>query len=86
MAIKTDLKKLDALTDKEIARQIAEDPEVAPDLSKIRLSRVRGQQVLPTKKSITIRLSDEVIQHFKKDGRGWQTRMNDFLLQKIQEE
>ena len=86
MATKTDLKRLDAFTDEDIDRQIAENPDAAPDLSKVNLPRVRGSQVLPTKTSITIRLSDEVIHHFKKDGKGWQTRMNDFLLEKIQEE
>jgi putative transcriptional regulator len=30
---KTDWKRIDAMTDEDIARQIAEDPDVAPDMS-----------------------------------------------------
>ena len=32
-ATKTDWKRIDAMTDEDIARQIAEDPDVAPDMS-----------------------------------------------------
>lgn len=40
----------------------------------------RGKQIAPTKQSITIRLSAEVIDAFKATGKGWQTRINDALL------
>ncbi len=83
MGVKTDLKRLDAMTDKDIARQVAEDPDVAPDMTTVDFPRVRGSQFLPTKTSITIRLSNEVLEHFRKDGKGWQSRMNEFLLEKI---
>lgn len=43
------------------------------------LSSVRGKQKLPTKKQLTLRLSQEIIDYFKEDGRGWQTRMNKVL-------
>ena len=42
-------------------------------------ARVRGQQKKPTKQSTTIRLNPEVIAFFKKQGRGWQTEINDIL-------
>lgn len=32
-----------------------------------------------TKERITIRLSAEVVERFRRGGRGWQTRMNDAL-------
>ncbi|MBL8548836.1 MAG: BrnA antitoxin family protein [Hyphomonadaceae bacterium] len=32
-----------------------------------------------TKEQVTLRLDKDVIEHFKKDGRGWQTRINAFL-------
>ena len=86
MGIKSDLKRIDDMTDEDIARQIAEDPDVAPDMTTVNFPRVRGSQVLPTKTSVTIRLSQEVIDHFKKDGKGWQTRLNDFLFEKIAED
>ena len=31
--VKTDWRRIDAMTDEDIARQIAEDPDVAPDMS-----------------------------------------------------
>ena len=81
MGIKSDLKRIDAMSDEDIALQIAANPDAAPDMSPVNLPRVRGQQILPTKTSVTIRLSDEVIAHFKKDGKGWQSRLNNFLLE-----
>ena len=86
LGIVSDLARIDAFTDEDIARQIAEDPDVAPDMSMVSeadFPRVRGSQILPTKQSVTIRLSPEVIAHFRKDGAGWQTRLNDFLLEQI---
>lgn len=41
--------------------------------------RGRGLQKGPTKKRISIRLSPEVVQSFKSDGPGWQTRIDDAL-------
>ena len=43
----------------------------------------RGPQKAPTKKLVSMRLSAEVIEHFKATGRGWQTRMDGALLESI---
>ncbi len=43
----------------------------------------RGPQKAPTKKLISLRLSPEVIEHFKATGRGWQTRIDSTLLESI---
>jgi uncharacterized protein (DUF4415 family) len=43
----------------------------------------RGQQKAPTKKLVSLRLSPEVIEHFKADGPGWQTRIERTLLESI---
>lgn len=43
------------------------------------IRRGRGPQKSPTKERITIRLSAEVVDHFRSGGEGWQTRMNDVL-------
>lgn len=48
-----------------------------PDLAKT--VRRRGAQKTPTKVSTTIRLSPEVIAHFRADGPGWQARIDDAL-------
>jgi uncharacterized protein (DUF4415 family) len=37
---------------------------------------VRGPQKAPTKERITIRLSREVVEQFRKSGEGWQTRVD----------
>ena len=67
------------------------DPETAPDLSagewpaKFARARVRrGRPPLATPKvSTTIRLSPDVLAHFKAGGRGWQTRINAALREWI---
>ena len=52
--------------------------EVLPELA-AKLRRARGPQNAPTKISTTIRLSPEVIGHFKRGGRGWQSRIDEAL-------
>lgn len=49
--------------------------DVLPGLAKI----VRGKQKAPTKERITIRLSPEVVNYFRDDGEGWQTRLDEAL-------
>jgi uncharacterized protein (DUF4415 family) len=39
----------------------------------------RGPQKAPTKKLVSLRLSTEVIEHFKAGGPGWQTRIDSTL-------
>ena len=46
--------------------------------------RVRGPQKAPTKRSVTIRLSESVLEHFKAGGRGWQTRIDDVLVEHVE--
>jgi uncharacterized protein (DUF4415 family) len=43
----------------------------------------RGPQKAPTKKLVSLRLSSEVIEHFKAGGPGWQTRIDSTLLESI---
>ncbi|MDX8383059.1 MAG: BrnA antitoxin family protein [Ghiorsea sp.] len=40
---------------------------------------LRGKQTAPTKKPISIRLSPEVLDFFRDQGKGWQTRMDEVL-------
>lgn len=52
--------------------------EVFPDLAA--LSRKgRGPNKAPTKKLVSLRLSPEVIAHFKSTGSGWQSRIDETL-------
>jgi uncharacterized protein (DUF4415 family) len=43
----------------------------------------RGRQKAPMKKLISLRLSPDVIDHFKSKGPGWQTRIDSTLLKLI---
>ncbi|MGA2252905.1 BrnA antitoxin family protein [Terracidiphilus sp.] len=43
----------------------------------------RGPQKTPTKKLVSLRLSPEVIEHFKAGGPGWQTRIDSVLTDAI---
>ncbi|MGA3033903.1 MAG: BrnA antitoxin family protein [Terracidiphilus sp.] len=43
----------------------------------------RGPQKMPTKKLVSLRLSPEVINHFRSTGPGWQTRIDSALLKSI---
>lgn len=52
--------------------------EAFPELA-AKLRKARGPQTAPTKISTTIRLSPEVIGHFKRGGRGWQSRIDEAL-------
>lgn len=51
--------------------------EVAPTLAKAR--RVRGPQKAATKRSVSLRLDQDVLEKFKSTGPGWQTRINEAL-------
>jgi uncharacterized protein (DUF4415 family) len=51
--------------------------EVFPDLAAT--IRRRGTQRAPTKVSTTIRLSPDVLDHFRATGQGWQSRIDKAL-------
>ncbi len=48
-----------------------------------RYRRTRGKQTAPTKEHIHIRLDADVVDHFRRGGRGWQTRLNETLRQAV---
>lgn len=49
--------------------------ESHPDIPK----RVRGPQKKPLKVPVSIRLSPDVAEYFKSQGKGWQTKINNIL-------
>ncbi len=54
----------------------------AKDLTPAILARIpgaRGPQKAPTKVAVSIRLSPDVISHFKAKGPGWQSRIDEAL-------
>jgi uncharacterized protein (DUF4415 family) len=44
---------------------------------------IRGPQKSPTKRLISVRLSPEVVDHYKAQGPGWQTRIDEALKKSI---
>ena len=52
--------------------------EAFPELAES-ARRLRGPQKAPTKVPVSIRLSPEVVEHFKAGGPGWQARIDDAL-------
>ncbi len=56
--------------------------ETLPDLVQ-RYRSARGKQKTPTKTQTTIRLDTDLVDHFRADGKGWQTRLNDTLRRAV---
>jgi uncharacterized protein (DUF4415 family) len=68
----------DALTDEDIARAVAEDPDAAPILGEEFWKSAK--LVMPTpKQAISIRLDTDVLDFFKGQGPGYQSRINAVL-------
>ena len=64
-------------TDEDFARA-RPFTEVFPQLAKS-IRKGRGPNKAPTKKRVSLRLSPEVVEHFKSQGPGWQSRIDDTL-------
>jgi uncharacterized protein (DUF4415 family) len=79
----TDWARLDALTDEEIEASIANDPDWQEfkdiDWSKAVLV------IPPKKKAISIRVDEDVLDYFRRDGAGYQRRMNAVLRSYMQQ-
>jgi uncharacterized protein (DUF4415 family) len=79
---KTDWARVDALTDKEIEEAVRNDPDAVP------LDIDWSQAVLvipPKKKAISIRVDEDVLDYFKKEGAGYQRRINAVLRSYMQQ-
>lgn len=66
-------------------KQVRPFAEVFPELA-ASWRRTRGPQKAPTKKLVSLRLSPEVLEHFKAGGPGWQSRINDTLIAAVRRE
>ena len=79
---KTDWARVDALTDKEIEEAVRNDPDAVP------LDVDWSDAVLvtpPKKKAISIRVDEDVLDYFRKQGAGYQRRMNAVLRSYMQQ-
>jgi len=67
---------VDALKDKDL--DFSDIPEITPEMFARAVIR-RGLKPVPRKEQLTLRLDGDVLQWFKKQGRGYQTRINQLL-------
>jgi uncharacterized protein (DUF4415 family) len=72
---KTDSAALDALTDAQIEASIKNDPDFSDDWNWWKAVLV----IPPRKKAISIRVDEDVLDFFKKQGAGYQRRINAVL-------
>jgi uncharacterized protein (DUF4415 family) len=73
--------ELRALKDRPI--DFSDIPELPPDAFK---NAVRGKFYRPVKQAVSLRLDADVLAWLKKDGDGYQTRVNRMLREKMLEE
>lgn len=73
---KTDWKRLGEMKDQDI--DTSEIPELGEDFFK------NAELHIPAKQSVTIRLDADVLEWFKSQGTGYQTRINQLLRQYMQ--
>ena len=79
---KTDWAVVEALTDEEIEEAVRNDPDAVP------LDVDWSDAVLvipPKKKAISIRVDEDVLDYFKKEGAGYQRRINAVLRSYMQQ-
>ena len=73
---KTDYARLDAMTDDDIAKAVADDPDAPPlDIDWSKASLV----IPPGKDIITLRLDRDLLDWLRAQGKGYQTRINQVL-------
>jgi uncharacterized protein (DUF4415 family) len=71
------------MTDAEIAEAAARDHDAA----RLDLDWSRAEVVVPaTKQVISIRLDKDIVEYFKRTGRGYQTKINAVLRSYVQHE
>jgi len=77
----TDFKRLDKMTDADI--DLSDIPEVTPEMFAKGIVR-RGLKPI-VKRQLTLRLDSDVIDWFRSQGGGYQTRMNTLLRAYMEE-
>lgn len=73
----TDWDRVNAMTDEDIEKAMADDPDAAPLLDEEWFSK--ATYVPKTKEAVTIRLDHDILEFFRKQGKGYQTRINHVL-------
>jgi uncharacterized protein (DUF4415 family) len=78
----TDWKRLDAMRDEDI--DLSEIPEITPEMFARGVVR-RGLKPVARKRQLTLRMDSDVIDWFKKQGQGYQTKINSLLRAYMEE-
>jgi uncharacterized protein (DUF4415 family) len=79
---KTDWAAVDALKDEDIERAVRNDPDAVP----LDFDWSEAVLVMPAKKkAISIRVDEDVLHYFKREGAGYQRRMNAVLRSYMQQ-
>ena len=73
---RTNWKRVDRLKDRDI--DLSELPEVPPEMFARAIVR-RGLKPVPRKAQLTLRLDSDVLEWFRKQGQGYQTKINALL-------
>jgi uncharacterized protein (DUF4415 family) len=81
LKLKRELAALAAMPDDQI--DTSDIPELPPDAWK---NAIRGRFYRPVKQAISMRLDADVIAWLKKQGKGYQTRANQILRQRMLQE
>jgi uncharacterized protein (DUF4415 family) len=79
---KTDLKRLDAMKDEDI--DLSDIPAITPEMFARAVAR-RGLKPILRKKQLTLRVDSDVVEWFKRQGRGYQTKINSLLRAYMEE-
>jgi uncharacterized protein (DUF4415 family) len=72
----TDWKRVDALKNGKI--DLSDTPELTPEMFARAIVR-RGLKPAPRKEQLTIRIDSDVLEWYRKQGPGYQTRINALL-------
>ncbi len=72
----TDWKRIKAMKDQDI--DLSDNPELAPAMFARAIVR-RGLKPVPRKTQLTLRIDGDVLEWFRKQGRGYQTQINSLL-------
>lgn len=72
----TDWKRIDAMRDEDI--DFSDIPEITPEMF-ARAVRRRNFKPIPRKTQLTLRVDSDVVDWYKKQGPGYQTRINSLL-------
>ena len=78
----TDWKRIEAMRDEDI--DLSDIPEVTPEMFARAVIR-RNFKVIPRKKQLTLRVDSDVVDWYKSQGRGYQTRINSLLRAYMEE-